>query len=87
MAKLTVTGPGGCSDTAVIPIVVRGPYGTFTYADLTGCSPLQVNFVATTRDRTSFIWDFNDGNTLTTTDSIVSHTYSTLEPSAKMIPA
>lgn len=77
MAKLTVTGPGGCSDTAVIPIVVRGPYGTFTYADLTGCSPLQVNFVATTRDRTSFIWDFNDGNTLTTTDSIVSHTYST----------
>lgn len=76
LAKLTVTGPGGCTDEKTIPIVVRGPYGTFTYADLSGCSPLQVNFVATTRDRTSFIWDFADGNTLTTTDSIVSHTYT-----------
>ena len=76
ISKLTVTGPGGCTDSKEIPIVVRGPYGTFTYNNITGCTPLQVNFVATTRDRTSFIWDFNDGNTLSTTDSVVSHTYT-----------
>lgn len=78
ISKLTVTGPGGCTDEKEIPIVIRGPHGTFTYGDLSGCSPLQVNFVASTRDRASFIWDFNDGNTLSTTDSIVSHTYTTV---------
>ncbi len=77
ISKLTVVGPGGCSSVKEQTIVVRGPQGTFTYGGLTGCTPLTVNFVASTRDRTSFIWDFNDGSTLSTPDSIVSHTYTT----------
>ena len=77
VSKLTVTGAGGCTSEKIINIVVRGPYGSFTYGGLSGCQPLHVNFVASTRDRTSFIWDFNDGSTLSTTDSIVSHTYTT----------
>ncbi|MEO6671457.1 MAG: PKD domain-containing protein [Ferruginibacter sp.] len=76
IATLTVTGQGGCTSVKTQTIVVRGPQGTFTYGGLSGCSPLTVNFVATTRDRISFIWDFNDGSTLITPDSVISHTYT-----------
>jgi gliding motility-associated-like protein len=75
-AKLTVTSPGGCTAVKTQRIEVKGPSGTFIYAALTGCSPLNVNFTATTQSAASFIWDFNDGNTLVTTDSVLSHIYT-----------
>lgn len=75
-ASLTVTGPGGCTSTKMQPIVVRGPQGSFVYDKTFGCDPLTVTFTATTLNRVSFVWDFNDGNTLITTDSVVTHTYT-----------
>ena len=75
-AVLSATGPGGCTSQRTKQIVVRGPQGTFTYPQTTGCDPLTIRFTATTRDRVSFIWDFNDGSTLSNTDSIISHTYT-----------
>ncbi|HRN79454.1 MAG TPA: PKD domain-containing protein [Ferruginibacter sp.] len=75
-AVLTVTGPGGCTSTKVQPIHVKGPQGTFVYDKTTGCDPLTVTFTATTLDRVSFVWDFNDGNTMSTVDSVVTHTYT-----------
>ncbi len=75
-AVLTVTGPGGCTSTKQQTITVSGPFGTFTYGPLTGCQPLTVTFTATTQNRVSFIWDFSDGNTIATTDSVISHTYT-----------
>jgi gliding motility-associated-like protein len=76
IAQLSITGPGGCTSVKTQVITVRGPRGTFTYGDITGCKPLTVNFVATTQDQTSFIWDFNDGTTIPTPDSVISHTYT-----------
>ncbi|MEJ7625276.1 MAG: PKD domain-containing protein [Ferruginibacter sp.] len=76
IATLTVNGPVGCTSVKTQTILVRGPLGSFTYGPLTGCNTLTVNFVATTRDRVSFIWDFNDGNTISTTDSLITHTYT-----------
>ncbi len=76
MATLTATGPGGCTDVFTKRIEVRGPRGTFSYQPPVGCNPLTVKFIASTHNRSSFIWDFSDGNTLATTDSIVSHTYT-----------
>jgi gliding motility-associated-like protein len=76
ITKLTVTSPGGCVDVSQKTIVVRGPQGVFTYNPINGCKPLTVNFNATTKDRLSFIWDYNDGSTSVTTDSVVSHTYT-----------
>ena len=76
-AKLIATGPGGCTDTAQRKIVVKGPTGSFHYPPLTGCEPLTVNFTATTRNNASFIWDFSDGTTVRSTDSVISHTYVT----------
>jgi PKD repeat protein len=75
-AKLTITGIGGCTDIIQKRITVRGPLGSFTYGPSNGCKPLTVNFSATTQDRLSFIWDFNDGTTAATTDSLISFTYT-----------
>ena len=75
-AKLTVTTFGGCTDVKTKQMTVRGPQGTFTYSPTIGCSPLKSFFTAATQSRLSFIWDFNDGNTLFTTDSVVSHSYT-----------
>lgn len=78
IAKLTVTSRGGCVSVKTKEIKVGGPLGTFTYTPLTGCNPLTVTFTANSFNRTSFVWDFNDGATVSTTDSIVSHTYTEL---------
>ena len=75
-ATLTITSPGGCTDIKQKQITVRGPLGTFSYGPVNGCKPLTVNFSANTIDRLSFIWDFNDGTTVSTTDSIISYTYT-----------
>ncbi len=62
IVKLVVTSAGGCIDTKTYNIVVQGPSGNFTYAPLSGCSPLLVNF--TTQNLiaadTSFL--YGDGN-------------------------
>ena len=76
MAKLTAFGPGGCTAVKQIPIVLRGPQGSFTYGGLNDCTPFTVNFTASTQDRVSFIWDFDDGSTVVGNDSILSHTYT-----------
>jgi gliding motility-associated-like protein len=77
IAKLFITGPGNnCFDTVFKRIVISGPSGTFSYTPVTGCSPLTVNFTASTLNNHSFIWDYNNGSTLATTDSAVSYTYT-----------
>ncbi|MGI8581538.1 MAG: PKD domain-containing protein [Chitinophagaceae bacterium] len=72
---LTVTGYNGCIDTKTRQVVVKGPKGSFTYTNITGCTPLKTDFKCKTQNNITFIWDFNDGTTLSTPDSIVSHTY------------
>ena len=76
IARLIITGPGGCTSVQTKKIKIRGPKGSFTYNNFKGCKPLTVNFKATTQDRTSFIWDFNDGTTIATKDSLISYTYT-----------
>ena len=75
-AQLIITSPGGCVDSVEKLIIVRGPMGNFTYGPVGGCKPLTTNFVASTHDRLSFIWDFNDGTVTSTIDSVISHTYT-----------
>jgi gliding motility-associated-like protein len=73
---LTVTAKGGCTAVMKKDILVNGPKGKFVYTPNRGCNPVKVSFSATTEDRTSFIWDFNDGTTLNTTDSVLSYNYT-----------
>jgi len=74
-ATLVVTSPGGCKDTASQRIYVSGPYGSLTYQPISGCSPLTTSYQINTRGATEYIWDFADGNSLISTDSVVTHTY------------
>lgn len=75
-AMLVVTGKGGCTDTMMRLISVQGPQGEITYNPLTGCPPLEVDFVSTSNNVKSYVWDFSDGITEFTTDATVSHTYT-----------
>ncbi|MBC7849147.1 MAG: PKD domain-containing protein [Chitinophagaceae bacterium] len=75
-AKLTVTSIGGCVDTLVKTITVRGPQGNFRYDKITGCEPTTIGFTGMTKDTVSFVWDFNDGTVIETGDSIISHIYT-----------
>jgi gliding motility-associated-like protein len=76
-AVLTITGPGGCISQKTRQIKVDGPSGTFSYTTMMGCAPLQTGFKAHTKKNTSFVWDFNDGTTISTKDSNIVHTYNT----------
>jgi gliding motility-associated-like protein len=78
IAKLTTTSVGGCISVKTKNIILRGPQGTFVYGPLTGCNQVTVSFVATTTDRTSFIWDYNDGTIVPTIDSMPAHTYTNI---------
>lgn len=76
MVKLKVTGNGGCTDSAYKPIIIQGPSGVFRYGPLTGCPPLKVDFVSNAINTKVITWDFSDGESTVTTDSITSHIYN-----------
>lgn len=76
IAKLTVRKLS-CTSVFTKTIIVKGPQGSFRYTNLIGCRPLNTHFVGTTIGSISFIWDFNDGTTTTTRDSVLSHLYTT----------
>ncbi|MEO6330624.1 MAG: PKD domain-containing protein [Ginsengibacter sp.] len=76
IVKLRVTGPGGCVDEKLSTIIVNGPKGVLNYSNLTSCDSLKTDFKATAQNNLVFIWDFNDGTILRTTDSSISHTYT-----------
>jgi gliding motility-associated-like protein len=74
-AMLSIIGPGGCTDQKSVQIKVKGPTGSFKYNNISGCKPLKTDFKATAEKNTTFVWDFNDGTTVVTADSIISHVY------------
>ena len=73
---LTVTGATGCTSQKTKQIKVNGPTGSFTYSNLVGCTPLATSFKAHTGKNISFVWDFNDGTTISTKDSAAQHVYT-----------
>ncbi|RYZ23154.1 MAG: PKD domain-containing protein [Chitinophagaceae bacterium] len=73
--RLVVTGTGGCSDTLVRTVIVKGPSGVIQYDPDSGCSPVEVSFSASTRNRDSLVWDFGDGQLAAGVDSVLRHTY------------
>ena len=73
--KLITTGPGGCTDSAFKKVTLYPSTATLVYAPLVGCSPLSVNFHVSTAGPVTYLWDLNDGSTLTTTDSNLIYNY------------
>ena len=77
-AKLLITSAGGCQDSAFATMDVKGPTGSFTYDNTSGCAPTSIRFTGTSANAAKFIWDFNDGSTNTTDGANSSHAYSTM---------
>jgi gliding motility-associated-like protein len=76
-ARLIVTGPGGCSDTAVKKITVYDVTSTrIHYLPLAGCKPLTVNLSASQQIKMNMIWDMGDGTIIDATDSARQHVYN-----------
>ena len=75
--KLLIISPGGCRDSAYQTIIVYDTAGSrVDYLPLSGCKPLSVNLNSFTPGViSSYLWDFGDGYTDTTTTPNVSHVY------------
>lgn len=74
--KLVVTSHGGCTDTARKTISVYDIGATkLSYLPLSGCKPLVVDLTATTPIKMTYIWDFGDGNILSSQDTASRHVY------------
>ncbi|MBL0341054.1 MAG: PKD domain-containing protein [Bacteroidetes bacterium] len=72
---LIVTNTGGCSDTTSRNVTVNPLPVIMASADNNvGCSPFVVSFSNTTTGAVTYLWDFGDG--ATSSSSNPSHTYS-----------
>ncbi|MBX3253352.1 MAG: PKD domain-containing protein [Chitinophagaceae bacterium] len=77
------SGTGGCYDSLVKTQYIRvgKPSSGFYYAPSGGCGPLKVNFTANIGNTyaadpvRSYTWNWGDGNSLTTTTGIATHTF------------
>ncbi len=76
IVTLTTTVPGGCIYLSQKTITVAGPGGALQYTGGFTCLPNAVRLQAVATGATSYIWNFGDGTTQTTTSQIVFHTYT-----------
>jgi gliding motility-associated-like protein len=83
--KLTVTNSKGCTYTTIRPNYIKafGTVPSFDICKAEECGAGSVKFTDFTRSPdpvSKRVWTFGDGNTLTTTDSIVNHAYTSILP-------
>ncbi len=73
---LVVTSEYLCKDTATGAIMITGsPTANFSIENTEGCSPFtSIVYNHSTNDN-QFLWDFGDGTTSTTTDTIFTHQF------------
>jgi len=76
LVTLTAYGAGGTSSIYEDSITVKGPFATFYANTLIACVPATDSFYASGTLVNTYIWDFGDGTVLSTTDSVVTHTYN-----------
>ncbi len=73
---LTAVSPFGCRDTSEMNITVD-PYieAGFTFDQPSGCAPLELVIKDQSIGATSYLWDFGDGNTSTTSSGEFVHIF------------
>lgn len=76
--KLIAISPGGCRDSIYKTVTVYDTAGAnITYQPLSGCKPLSASFSAFSQGPMgSYLWDFGDGTTATTTTPNVTHIFN-----------
>jgi PKD repeat protein len=75
-AKLTSSRTTHCAASDSILMTIGGPSATLQYSPVPGCSPLDVSFSVAGSKLLSYTWDFNDGESFETSDSVATHTYN-----------
>lgn len=76
--KLTVTGRGGCVDSAKKQIAIYNDSVTkFSYSPFDGCRPLLLHTNISSPANMTYSWDFGDGNLVTTKNKDTAHLYIT----------
>lgn len=75
--RLILQGNGACQDSLVRNVVIKGPTGTFTYNSKPVCLPGSAQFTANAQNAAQYIWDFSDGNIITSIAPTAVHTYDT----------
>ena len=76
LVKLITVVPGGCTYITTRTVKVLGPSGSWTHTSGYLCNGQAASFQVLAANADNFIFNFGDGNTLTTTDNLVYHTYS-----------
>ena len=76
LVTLTSKRLGNCQSVATKTIRIFVPTASFTYQAKEGCAPVTVNFKVSTSAKVSFLYDFNDGNTVETADSRYTYSYT-----------
>ncbi|MES2701629.1 MAG: PKD domain-containing protein [Bacteroidota bacterium] len=75
---LTATNAAGCSSKDSAHVNLFGYSGAFTYAPVSGCSPLPVYFNAVLGNAAGIVWDFSDGIVSgSSLSDTISHVYTT----------
>ena len=76
-AKLVVTSPGGCTDSAFHAIRVSDTIGTrLNYLSIGGCKPHSLSLdLHTSGQMANYIWDYGDGHIESTQSPNVTHIY------------
>ncbi len=74
--QLITTTALNCKDTVGTTILVHAtPVSQFQIDSTNGCTPLQVNLHNTSTGANSYLWDFGDGTTDTSSSVNISHTF------------
>ncbi len=75
--KLIVSSIGGCTDTATKNITVIDVTGArIWYLPLAGCKPLTVDLHSLAPKDMHYVWDFGDGNIISSQDTASQHVYN-----------
>jgi gliding motility-associated-like protein len=73
--KLTIKNNGGCMDELTKNVVIKGPTGTIDYSPKKVCNPGTVTYSIKAENSVKYIWDYNDGRTIISTNTTTKHTY------------
>lgn len=76
IVTLQTSDISGCTGVATDTVTIVQPSGSFSYTGGTFCNSRLVTYTATTNYADSLIWDFGDGTILHTTQTTVTHLYS-----------
>ncbi len=76
IVTMTVVMPNGCTGSLTDTIVIVNPVASWNYTGGVNCQPTFQTWTINAPGATSFVWNFGDGTSATTSNPTISHSYS-----------